>query len=513
MFAKLCLSPDYVWDLILSPNGIANSIPHQEGGEVPQPTVSLLNDIEIKAIHDTSLKILRDVGILMHHVEVLDRLAEAGAKVDPHKNIVRFYEDLVMWALEKAGKQFMLWGREPGQVARFGYGDLNLMSSPGQYSWFDYETGQRREPTLIDAQAAIKVGDALANITVVGAMSVPRDVPPQMFDVILAAELVQLTGKPTRCWNVDRCSSRYMLEIYAAVAGGKEALKKNPMFVTFLEPISPLQLPETGLDVLLEFLDYGQPVAIGPMAMTSGTAPATLAGTLAQENAEILSGIVTVQILSPGTPITYSGIPHIMDPRTSICSFGSPEQGLLAIGMAQLGKHYGFPVYVNVNLTDSKLLDAQTGMEKMGSLVLGILSGADEFGHAGILGTDHGGSLPWLVADNEAMNYAKRVARGFAVDDDSLAESVVAETGPAGNFLSHDHTLRHFRDELWIPGQLWTRESYDGWVAKGKTSFNDRAVDEVKKILDNYESEPMDPALKREIDKIVEAARTELCED
>jgi trimethylamine--corrinoid protein Co-methyltransferase len=478
---------------------------------MPQPTIKLLSKTDIQAIHDISLKTLRDVGMMVHHTEVLKRLAEAGANVNSDKKIVRFNEDLVMWALEKAGKQFAVRGRDPKKSARFGYGDLNLMSSPGQYSWFDDKTGRRRDPTLADAQAAIKVGDTLSNITVVGAMSVPQDVPPQTFDVILAAEMVQLTGKPTRCWNVNRRSSRYMLEIYAAVAGGKEALKKNPMFVTFLEPISPLQLPETGLDVLLEFLDYGQPVAIGPMAMASGTAPTTLAGTLAQENAEILGGIVTVQLLSPGTPITYGGIPHIMDPRTSICAFGAPEQGLLAIGMAQLGKHYGFPVYVNVNLTDSKLLDAQTGMEKMGSFVLGMLSGADEFGHAGILGTDHGGSLPWLVADNEAMNYAKRIARGFSVDDDSLAGSVVAEIGPAGNFLSHEHTLRHFRDEFWIPGSLWTRDSYDGWVAKGETSFYDRAVSEVKKILDTYEPEPIDPALKRELDKIVETARAELC--
>jgi trimethylamine--corrinoid protein Co-methyltransferase len=200
-----------------------------------------------------------------------------------------------------------------------------------------------------------------------------------------------------------------------------------------------------------------------------------------------------------------------MDPRTSICSFGSPEQGLMAVAMAQLGQYYNLPVYINVNLTDSKSLDLQTGLEKMGSLVLGILSGADEFGHAGIVGTDHGGSLPWLFADNEAMSYAKRVARGFTVDDDSLAEPIVADIGPAGNYLSHEHTLRHFRDELWIPGQLWTRDSYDGWVAKGEASFHDRAVNEVEKIVADHEPEPIDPILKQEIDNIVAAARAELC--
>jgi len=475
-----------------------------------KPSIKLLAESELKAIHDTSLRILNDVGMVVHHAEVLNRLAEAGANVDFDKKRARFSEALVTWALESAGKQFVLQGRDPDQVARFGYGDLNLMSSPGQYAWLDHKTGQRRDPTLADARAAIKLGDALTNITVVGAMSVPQDVPPQMFDVILAAELVQLTGKPTRCWNVDRRSSRYMLEIYQAIAGGKAALRQTPMFVTFLEPISPLQLPASGLDVLFEFIDYAQPVAIGPMAMASGTAPATLAGTLAQENAEILGGIVTVQVLGPGTPITYGGIPHIMDPRTSICSFGSPEQGLMAIAMTELGKYYGLPVYVNVNLTDSKLLDGQMGLEKMGSFVLGILSGADEFGHAGLVGTDHGGSLPWLVADNEAMSYARRLARGFSVDDDTLAGPVIADIGPAGNYLAHEHTLRHFREELWIPGQLWTRDSYDGWVGKGETDFHQRVVSEVQHILASHEPAPLDPALKREIDRIVATARKDL---
>lgn len=301
-----------------------------------------------------------------------------------------------------------------------------------------------------------------------------------------------------------------MLEIYKAAAGGRETLRSNPMVEVFLEPISPLQLPETGLDVMMAFLDHGQPVSIGPMAMTSGTAPATLAGTLAQENAEILAGIVVIQTLAPGTPVMYGGIPHIMDPRTSICSFGSPEQGLMAVAMVQLARSYGFPVYVNVNLTDSKVLDAQAGMEKMGGLVQGILAGADLFGHAGIRGTDHGGSLAWLLADDEAMTFARRIAAGFSVDDESLAFDVIAETGPGGNYLSHDHTLRHFREELLIPDAVWSRDAYDGWRAKGSTGFEDRIGERLSSIIQTHQPSPIDPALDREITLIVEKAREEL---
>jgi trimethylamine--corrinoid protein Co-methyltransferase len=282
------------------------------------------------------------------------------------------------------------------------------------------------------------------------------------------------------------------------------------MVEAFLEPISPLQLPGDGLDIVAEFARAGQPVSVGPMAMASGTAPATLAGTLAQENAEILAGVVITQILVPGTPMTYGGIPHIMDPRTSICSFGSPEQGLMAAAMVQIAQHYGFPVYVNVGLTDAKVPDSQAGMEKGSTMLLGALAGADTFGHCGICGTDHAGSLLWLYMDNELGNYLKRIIRGFDVTFETLAEEVVREVGPAGNFLAEEHTVRHFRNEFWLSGPAWTRDSWDRWVQQGSRSFAERSTDQIRSILSDHDPDQMDPKLTREIDRIVDCARNDL---
>ena len=477
---------------------------------MPRPHIDLLSHDDIQSIHETSLRILSKVGVIVHHAGVLARLAEGGAKVDFTQKLARFDEGMVQSALLQASKQYVLYGRHPDKVARFGYGEMNLISTPGQFAWFDHRTGERRDPTLADTQEAIRLADALSNVTVVGAMGVPVDVPDPIRDVVLTAELIKGTGKPTRCWPVSRRSSHYVLEMYAAAAGGVETLRKHPMVESFLEPISPLQLPETGLDVMLEFLEYGQPISFGPMSMATGTGPATLAGTLAQENAEILAGLVVVQTCNPGTPIMYGGIPHIMDPRTSICSFGSPEQGLMAVAMSQMARFYGFPAYINVNLTDAKALDVQAGMEKMGSFMLGALAGADLLGHAGILGTDHGASLPWLVVDDEAMEFIKRIFRGFTVDGETLAFPVVAEVGPGGNYLTHEHTLAHFRQELWVPRKIWTRDTYDVWTSKGKQFMGERAQERVEQILSTHQPEPLDPALSRELDRILECARQEL---
>jgi len=341
-------------------------------------------------------------------------------------------------------------------------------------------------------------------------MAQPEEVPETYRDVFLTAELVKGTTKPTRCWVRNGRTARYILEIYRTIAGGDAALRQRPMIEAFLEPISPLRLPKDGLDIVAEFARAGQPVSIGPMAMTSGTAPATLAGTLAQENAEILAGIVVTQLLQPGTPITYGGIPHIMDPRTSICSFGSPEQALMAVAMVQMARFYGFGVYINVGLTDAKLPDAQAGIEKASSMLLGVLAGADTFGHCGICGTDHGASLLWLFVDNELMDYVKRIARGFEVNADTLAAEIVNIVGPGGNFLAEQHTIEHFRRELWLPGAVWTRQSFAAWESEGHTSIADRVLREVNRILTTHKPQPIDETLARELDRIVDSARSGL---
>ncbi len=182
----------------------------------------------------------------------------------------------------------------------------------------------------------------------------------------------------------------------------------------------------------------------------------------------------------------------------------------MAVAMVQIARSYGFPTYINVGLTDAKLPDAQAGMEKAATLLLGVLAGADTFGHCGICGTDHAGSLLWLAFDDELMSYVKRIARGFAVDAEHLATDVIHSVGPAGNFLAEEHTVKHFREELWLPNAAWTRQPYDLWQSEGATSFADRLRGRVSDILATHRPPPLDDALSREIDRIVASAKREL---
>jgi trimethylamine--corrinoid protein Co-methyltransferase len=473
------------------------------------PRYSILSQEDIERIHRSTLQVLSRVGVRVYHDEVLARMAEAGAKVDKDDCTVKIDENLLMDSVQKAGKSYTLYGRDGGRTARIGLGDVVTISSPGQYSWVDPIQKTRRPPTSQDTRKAILVGDALDHIDIVGAMTQPVDIPTPIRDIWLTAELVKHSRKPTRCWITDGTAARYILEIYRTVAGGEAALRAKPQIEAFIEPISPLKMPRAGMEILLEFTRLGLPVSYGPMVQAGATGPVTLAGTMVQQNAESLAAIVITQVLRPGTPVMHGGLCHVMDMRTGSISFASPEQGLMAVAMVQVAKSYGLPVYINTGLADSIPVDAQSGLEKGMTFLLGALAGGDLVAHLGIAGADQGASLPQLVVDNEMVAYVKRILRGFKVDGMTLAVEVIEEVGHDGNYLTHPHTLSHFREELWSSA-MWERRPWDTWLQKGGSSMAERAAHRVQEILETHRPEPIDESLAREIDNIVESAKRHL---
>jgi trimethylamine--corrinoid protein Co-methyltransferase len=245
------------------------------------------------------------------------------------------------------------------------------------------------------------------------------------------------------------------------------------------------------------------------MAQTGMSAPATMAGTMAMENAEILAGICITQLVREGLPVCYGGICHAFDMATTQMIFSGPEQAIFGVAMTQMGKYHGLPVYINVGLSDAKRPDAQAGLEAGMTLVLGAAAGADIFGHMGICGDDQATSLDMLVLQNEIISYVESVMRTMEFNDDTFGFDVIAEAGPKGNFIDKMHTAEHFRQELWFP-KLLDRNFYSAWAEKGATSFEDRGREYKKHILAHYQPGPLDPKLEKELGRIVKAAEREL---
>ncbi len=471
--------------------------------------LTVLSDDQVNRIHDASLEILSTIGVRIPHPEMRRLFREAGAEVDESAEVVRIPEILVWRCLESAGKTFTLYGRDRTQQARYGLGVRNYNSSGGQALWVDDTCTQRRYATLDDVVVAARLADGLPWINLVGAMSDPHELPVEYRCVEVAAAQLKNTTKPVHFYFRDRTSARYVLEVFAAVSGSEEEATRYPLAYPFLEPISPLKFPYDGIDLLFETARFSLPVPIGPMAQVGATAPATLAGTLAQENAEILAGVCVTQLIKPGLAVCYGGIPHAFDMRTTQMVFAGPEQALMAVAMTQLGQRYGLPVYINVGLTDSKIPDAQAGMEAGVTLICGALAGADIFGHLGICGVDQGASLVMLIVQHELLGYVERIMRGIEVSDELLGLDVIRSVGHDGTFLAEPHTVQHFRQELWFP-QLLDREFWSNWVAQGASTMYNRCIALKDRILKEHTPEPLDDDTAREVDKIVDAARSHL---
>lgn len=470
--------------------------------------VSLFSPSELERMHGAALHTLDHVGFDLPHAETRRRLADLGARTEGDSERVFLPPDVVDQCIAMAGKEFALYGRDLSQAAPFGVGKRNYNSIAGEALWVEEPGGPRRYCRLEDVAVAARLGDALADLTIVGAMADPQELAPLVRCVHVLAELMRNTTKPVLFWFSDRRSARHVCDLVVALRGSEQAAIERPYTYHLLEPISPLRFPHDGVDLIYETARLRMPVAIGPMAQMGVSAPCTIAGTMAHEHAEILAGICVVQAIAPGTPVCYGGICHALDMRTTQMIFAGPEQALFGVGMTEMGKRLGLPVYINVGLTDAKRPDAQAGLEIGITLMLGAAAGADVFGHLGIAGVDQASSLDMLVMQHEAVRYVESVLRDVSVTDDTIAADLVAEVGPGGSFLDRMHTARSFRRELWFP-EVLDRMFYEPWREAGSWSLEQVCRDRRAALLAKHVADPLSPDVDREIAAIVAAADRE----
>ncbi len=285
------------------------------------------------------------------------------------------------------------------------------------------------------------------------------------------------------------------------IQGGAKKLRERPIIsfiVCWLQ--SPLAMSEPNTSILAEIIKKRIPVVLSSAPMAGTTAPVTLAGTLVQMNAELLSGIALSQIISPGCPVLYGAVPSIVDMRTMNFAGGAVETGLLNAAAAQLAHHYELPIYNTAGVTDSKLSDVQAGYEKVFSCI-GAAMGGGNFIHdaAGMLESTMTVSYQQCVIDNEIVGMLKRMLRGIEVSGKTLAVDTICTAGLEGHYVSDSHTTEHMRSELYYPG-ISDRLNYDEWVQKGSPDAKETARLAAVRILEKHKPEGLPPAAEKKVE-------------
>jgi trimethylamine--corrinoid protein Co-methyltransferase len=302
-------------------------------------------------------------------------------------------------------------------------------------------------------------------------------------------------------WSFSRESLAQIYRMCAAVKGSEEACAQEPFMIFYAEPSSPLKHTAEALQKLMYCARHRIPLVYTPAPIAGATAPATLAGVLVQNLAETLGGVVLSQLIQPGTPIVVGGVVSILDMRTTILSYGAPEMALLSAAATEVARHLGLPMFSTAGCTDSKCLDPQAAIEATISILMAMLSGANFVHDVGFSESAMTGSLPLLVMCDEIIGMARHMARGIRVNDEALAVDVIGQGSVPGDFLSLDHTARHFREEFWFP-RLMDRFRYGEWQAAGSKTMADRVGERLRQLLAQHRAPALSPSVVAKLDRV-----------
>jgi len=295
-----------------------------------------------------------------------------------------------------------------------------------------------------DYDNLVRLADALPNQDLSGHLLVqPGDIPAEIAPVRMLYSSMVHSDKPFIGSVEGFSGARHTMEMASILFGeDKASLAEKPVTIGLINTLSPLSFSREMTEALMEYARWRQPVIIAVAAMAGSTAPVTLAGMLAQQNAEILAGIVLAQLVSPGTPVVYGATSTNMDMKTGAMAIGSPELSLMVVATAQMARYYGLPSRSGGSLTDSHIPDARAGFESMLGLVTAVNSGIDFILHSGgILSSYLAFSYEKFVLDDEMCGMLRRLRQGIEVSEDSLSYEVIARVGPGGNYLTEPQTL------------------------------------------------------------------------
>lgn len=465
--------------------------------------LQLLSHDEIETIHRTSLKVLEKIGVNIDNEEALNILHKAGVNVDFGKKSACIPEALVEECLRKAPAEFRLYSTD-GKSSLL-LGGANVYYNPGSTAVYmlDRENMQMRHPLSKDFVDFVRLTDGLEYIHAQSTAMLVTDVPSIVADryrlyIILKNSLKPVVGGSFTIEGLHDMEK--MLEI---ALGDQSALSKRPPFLMDVCPSPPLKWSKITSQNLIDSARYDMPLEIIPAPQLGSTAPVTLAGLLVQHNAEFLSGLVIAQLVKAGIPVVYSGSPSVMDMRYGTQCVGNIEVCMLSVAYSQIAKFYGIPSGAYLGMSETKTIDAQTGIESTNGIVLGTLAGINCITGPGMLAFENCQSFEKLVIDNEICGMALRLAKDIDVNEETLAFDLIEKVGQGGQFLSQKHTVKWFPIEEYIPSTVIDKMGKSQWEKTGARNTLERAKETVDRILKEHVSEPLPSDIERQLDSFM----------
>jgi trimethylamine--corrinoid protein Co-methyltransferase len=332
---------------------------------------------------------------------------------------------------------------------------------------------------------------------------IASDVPAEVSDRHQMRAMLMNSTKPILFVTTGFEGCVDVIKMAEAVAGGADELRRNPICALYINVTTALRHNEEALKKLLFMAEKGLPTTYTPVVLRGVSGPVTAAGAIALANAGELAGLVIAQLKREGAPIILTGgVNDMLDMRTTVDAYADPNNRVMLV---ELAHKYDLPIFGLAGCSDSKLPDEQAAAEAAFSIILETLAGAGMAHDVGYLEGGMCNSIEQIVICDELIGYTKQFMKGLEINAETLALDLIDSLGPDGDFMSSEHTRRHYRED-WYP-KLFDRKPYEDWKASGGKTLRDRARERAIKLLATHHPEPLPGGVQREIDEIVEAAR------
>jgi trimethylamine--corrinoid protein Co-methyltransferase len=494
--------------------GAAVTASTAEAAAAPSPTppleplrshrrINFLDPDQLDRLRDATLHVLEEVGVRFPSDAALEILGDHGARVDRATRIVRFPRDLVLRALASAPRQFTMAARDPAFDLHLEEGTSYFTTDGCGVATIDWDTREERPSRKSDIAEMARIVDSLPSIgfmwPTVSAQDYGRTA--QLHEIDAA---VNNTVKHFQGMVMGDDTARRALDMATALAGSRAALRERPLISNLVCSIAPLAQDHAGLEAALVYAEAGLPVGFLAMPTLGTTAPATNAGALVVGDAEVISGIVLLQLAYPGTPVFHSIMKAWADPRNgAYVGYGIDARARYA--PVEMAHHWGVPSMAACFGTDSPSAGTwQAAAEVALDPFLGALAGPELVTG---LGLDRTYTLLYpegIILDNDLYQRARHAMLAEEVDDETLALDVIAEVGPGGHFLAEKHTRTHMRTALkrGLTHELAPEKGYRDPI--------EVARERVAWIRANHHPAPLDPAVARELTRILDTADREL---
>lgn len=465
----------------------------------PYRPIEVLDEDGVEAIHDASMRILEEHGLEFLNDEALAILKRAGAEVDAASRMVRFDRALIGEYVRKAPARYTLHARNPDHSLEIGGNSINFAQVSSAPNCSDLDRG-RRPGTWRDFVELVKITQALNILHCFGGYPVePQELPAESRHLDCYHAFITLSDKAWHAYSLGggRIGDAVeMVRIARGVTG--ERLSREPSIHTVVNTNSPRKVDGPMLEGVIEMARAGQAVIVTPFTLSGAMAPVTVAGALAQQNAEALGVIAFAQMVRPGAPVMYGGFTSNVDMKSGAPAFGTPEYVRAALAGGQLARRYRLP-YRSSNANAANAVDAQAAYESVMSVWGAVMGHANLVKHGA--GWMEGGlvaSFEKMIVDAEILQGMAEFLRPIEVDEASLALDAIAEVPPGGHYFGAAHTMARYDTAFYSP-MLSDWRNFEQWQESGALTAEQRANTIWKSILETFEPPPLDPAIADEL--------------